>query len=183
MTTKIPSRLAILTALCNVLANPTPGEDGDTFGVLKVYRGRAILGDDIKVDPNCLAVIESPISDPSVQYVGDGYEMRRDKLTLLIQGRAPDSMNDSADLAEQSSDIAYYLESAVESRLARVQVTNHQGDPLYPSDFQLGGLIIDLEIGAPVVRPPEAKLSATAFFFLPVRVGIAKQSDQPYTTV
>lgn len=183
MSTKIPTRLAILTALCNVLKNPTPGEDGDTFGVLTVYRGRAILGDDIKVDPNCLAILESPISDPAVQYAGVDYEMRRDKLTLLIQGRAPDTMNDSVDLVDQSSDVAYYLEAAVESRLARIQITDRNGEAVYPIDYALGGLILDLEIGSPVVRPPEVKLSATAFFFLPVRVGIAKQSDQPYTVV
>lgn len=182
MSTLLPTRLAILTALCDVLANPTPGDTNDAYGIIPVYRGRAILGEDIKVSLPCCAIIESPISDPSVQFVGDDEEMRKDKLTLLIQGRAVDTLNDSADLSVQSSDVAYWLEAAMETRLARIQA-NFRGTATYPLDYRLGNLITSFEIGAPVVRPPEQKLSATAFFFLPVRVGIAKQSDQPYTTV
>ena len=181
MSTILPTRLAILSALCDVLANPTPGDTNDTYGIIPIYRGRAILGEDIKVSLPCCAVIESPISDPGVQYVGDDEEMRKDKLTLLIQGRCVDTLSDSADGSVQSSDVAYWLEAAIETRLARIQASI-RGIGVYP-EYRLGKLITGIEIGAPVVRPPEQKLSATAFFFLPVRVGIAKQSDQPYTTV
>lgn len=177
-----PTRLLILKRLCDVLEVSTPGEANDTFGTLKVFRGRSILGEEIKPLP-AIAVIESPITDPGVQYVGDDYEMRRDRLTLLIQGRIADDKNDSTDGETQSTDVAYWLEAAIESRLARIQATDNFGKPLYPDEWNLGKLILDLEIGAPVVRPPEKSVSSTAFFFLPVRVGIAKQSDQPYTTV
>lgn len=182
MTTVLPSRLAIMTAFCNVLTTPTPTETNDTFGVLKVHRGRSILGAEVKPLP-CLAVIESPITDPGVTYVGDDDEMRRDTLVFLVQGRIDDTKNDSADGFTQSTDVAYWLEAAVESRLARIQAKDKYGVPLYPDEWCLGRLITEMKIGSPVVRPPEQTVSATAFFFLPVRVGIAKQSDQPYTTV
>lgn len=181
MTTTLPSRLAIMNALCNVLRTPTPTETNDTFGVLRVFRGRAILGEEIKPLP-AIAVIESPISDPAVTYIGNDLEMRRDRLTFLIQGRIDDTKSDSDNGEIQSTDIAYWLEAAVESRLARIQKTDRQGNPVYPGEWNLGNLITEMEIGSPVVRPAEKTVSATAFFFLPVRVGIAKRSDQPYTT-
>jgi hypothetical protein len=58
-------------------------------------------------------------------------------------------------------------------------VDNEKGVPVFPGVYRLGGLIAKLTVAQPVVRPPEEGLSDTAFFFLPLRVGLKVDLRNP----
>lgn len=169
----VPTRLAILIALTEHLERITPdnGYDVDLSGA--VFRGRSLLGADLGVRP-ALSILESPRPDIAT-YTGEWDSIRRDYWTLLIQGLAEDDKRNP-------SDNAYYLCAAVERHLGRiVAVRPETGAPRYPQEHLLGGLITSLEIAPPVVRPPEDRVSMSAFFFLPLRVGVAVETSRPYT--
>jgi len=171
--TLIPTRLLAmqrLTALLESLDIKTVATDMTG----KVVRGRSILGEEI--DTPMLAMLESPRADFAL-FAGVDLEARKDRLTILIQGRAEDD-------PLNPGDEAYWLCAAVEERLARITATKpNNGRALYPEHFMLGNLITDLEIAPPVVRPPEDKVSQSAYFFLVLRVGMAVEIGKPYTEV
>ena len=171
--TIIPLRLAILQALTKHLEGVTKaaGYSHDLAG--SVYRGRNLVGADLNRRP-ALAILEAPRPDIAV-FTGEWSDMRADSWTLLLQGMADDDKRNP-------SDPAYYLCADVEQHLARlIAVRPETGGPRYPQEHLLGGLITSLEIAPPVVRPPEDKISQTAFFFLPLRVGVAGETGRPYT--
>lgn len=169
----VPIRLAILQALTLHLEGITPA-NGYTSDLTKaVFRGRNLVGADLKHRP-ALSILEAPRPDIAV-FTGEWNDVRKDEWTLLIQGMAEDDKRNP-------SDPAYYLCAEVEQHLSRIiGVRPQTGRPLYPDVHLLGGLITSLEIAPPVVRPPEDRVSATAFFFLPLRVGVAGETGQPYT--
>lgn len=169
----VPLRLAILQALTAHLEGITPA-NGYTHNLAnKVYRGRNLVGADLRERP-ALAILEAPRPDIAV-YTGEWNDMRKDEWALLIQGMAEDDKRNP-------SDPAYYLCAEVEQHLSRIISTRqHTGRPCYPDVHMLGGLIVSLEIAPPVVRPPEDRVSTTAFFFLPLRIGVAGETGQPYT--
>ncbi len=171
--TQIPTRLLVVQRLCTLLETlEYKGQALDLTG--KVFRGRNILGD--TDGAHTLAILESPRPDFAL-YAGVDLEARKDKLTLLIQGRAPDDKL-------YPGDSAYWLCAAVEERLGLiVQTSSKSGRAVYAEQYMLGNLITDLEIAPPVVRPPEDKVSSSAFFFLVIRVGIAVEIGKPYTEV
>lgn len=172
--TVIPIRLAILQALTAHLERITPGAgyQHDLSG--KVFRGMNLIGADRR-DLPALSILEAPRPDIAI-FAGDWSEMRYDQWTLLIQGMAQDDKRNP-------SDPAYYLCADVEQQLSRITATRPAtGNPAYPQEHLLGGLITGLELAPPVVRPPEDKVSTTAFFFLPVRVGVAVDTGRPYTS-
>jgi len=172
---QIPTRLLIHQRLQALLQGITSENGYDYELGDAVFRGRIILGADVPAP--ALSILEAPRPDAAMDYGGEDYEARRDHLTLLIQGIVENDI-------ENPTDPAYYLEAAVEHRLSRILATNpRNGSPLYQEHYNLGGLITQIEIGAPVVRPPENNVSKTAFFFLPVRVGIVGRTDDPYTSV
>ena len=136
-------------------------------------RGRHVIGNEQTPLP-ALAILEAPRPDVA-DYADEEAFMRHDKWTLLIQGRAlDDKLN--------PSDTAYWLEAAVEERLSQVIATKSSGTAKYPAVYMLGGLVTSFEIAPPVVRPPDDKVSAAAYFFLPIRVGIAANVGSPYTS-
>src|SRR5690606_11541926 len=103
-------------------------------------------------------------------------EVHNGMWTLLIQGIAED---DKAN----PGDAAYYLAAAVEAQLAKLTAMKPgRPVPLYPDDHLLGGLVTGIEIAPPLVRPPEKEVSSTAYFFLPLLVGVAVAPGQPYTS-
>lgn len=166
----VPTRLLVLQRLQDLLRNLTL--DGVPIEI-EVLRGRNHLGSETVVPS--LSILENPRPD-FTSLAGDENVMRKDNMTLLIQGRClPDS--------NASTDSAYYLEAAVEERLSDILAFKDGGRPKYPEIHMLGGLITKLEIGAPVVRPPEEKVSAWAYFFLVLRIGIAADISKPYTSV
>lgn len=168
-----PIRLAVLTRLTEHLKTITP-DTGYEFDLSRsVYRGRNLLGADVRERP-VVSILEAPRPDFST-YTGEWDSIRHDRWTLLVQGLVEDDPRNPCDRA-------YYLCAAVESHLARViEVKESTGAPKYPDVHLLGGLIGGLEIGSPIVRPPEDRVSASAFFFLPLRLSIAIAAGRPYT--
>lgn len=169
---KIPTRLVVVQRLCSLLETVEfKGESLDLEG--SVFRGRNIFGDESKAP--ALSILEAPRPDFAT-YAGEEQFMRKDSMILMIQGRAiDDKLN--------PSDNAYWLSAAVEQRLSRVTAVKSGGRPLFPEDYLLGNLITSMEVAPPVVRPPEDKVSSSAFFFLVLRVGIAVAISDPYTPV
>lgn len=169
----MPLRLAILIALCDHLKKITP-TNGYTYDLSEaVFRGRTIIGAE-RSPGAMLSIIEAPRPDVA-SFAGEWNDSRRDQWTLLIQGVADD---DKAN----PSDPAYYLVAEVEQQLSRITATKGSGSPLYPDEFNLGRLVTGLEIAPPVVRPPEDRVSASAYFFLPIRLGVAVETGRPYTS-
>lgn len=175
--TTIPTRLLILKRLQSVIETVTPGQSIDTYNLVgKVFRGRMLIGEEIKPLP-AVSLIEAPQTDANAVFTRDYQQGRKDMWNLFVQGIV-------ADDPANPCDAAYSLCAAVESRLARITaVDNNSGNALYSQDYLLGNLITDFEIMAPVVRPPEKTVSGSAFFFLPLRVGVAVPVGSPYTTV
>ena len=173
----IPTRLLILQRLQSAIETATPGQTVDTYSLTgKVFRGRMLIGEEVKPLP-VVSLIEAPQTDANAVFTRDYQQGRKDMWNLFVQGMVDDD-------PVNPCDAAYHLCAAVESRLARITaVDGISGYPLYPQDYLLGNLISDFEIMAPVVRPPEKTVSGSAFFFLPLRVGVAVPVGTPYTTV
>lgn len=159
-----PIRLQILKALTLHLEgiNPDNGYTDDLRGV--VFRGRNLLGANDKTKKPALSLIESPTPDIAM-FTGEFDDYRRDNWTLLIMGLV-------ADDPANPSDPAYIMADIVTKRLGRLTATKSGGRDAYPDEFMLGGLISSLNIAPPIVRNPDDKVSSTAYFYLPIRVGV-----------
>ncbi len=166
---EIPQRLAAKRALQEQLQGITKAE-GYNFdiGIDRVFRNRALLGDQVLTDlrPPLLSVIEAPRADFQV-YAGDWDDRRTDMMTVLVQGIVAD------DKTPDSEDDADFLCHDVQRRLARCLATTGRGKPMFPGEHMLGGKIVEMQIAAPVIRPPELGVSAYHFFYLPVRLKFA----------
>lgn len=161
----LPKRLAVIMALQNLLSKISAA-DGDKFTLAgKVHRNRVLLGAEITSKPPIVAILEAPRPDIA-SFAGDENSYRRDSWTLMIQGIAADDRKDG-------TDDVYYLCQDVERRLSRIQETKESGNPKFKDDYMLGGMITSVEIAPPVIRPPEAGVANNAFFYLPIRVGMA----------
>lgn len=172
---KIPLRLAILQRLSEHLEALTPanGYSCDLAG--RVIRGRIVIGTEEAAGSKLplLSILESPRPELAL-FTAEWGSMRSEHWTLLLQGLVRDDLRNP-------TDPAYVLAAEVEEHLARIiDVRAETGNPRYPNEHLLGGLITSLDIAPPVVRPPEHGVAATAFFYLPVRVGIAGKVGQPY---
>lgn len=178
MTTLVPTRLLVLQRLCDHLGTLVADVDGKLEPMAgKVFRGRNLFGEETRVNLPIISIVEAPRPDAGVGYLSDWSELRDEMWTLLVQGRVTDN-------AILPSDGAYWLCAAVEQHLLQISSTDRDsGEPTHPSVFNLGGLICELQIAPPVVRPPEDKVSSTAFFFLPIRVRLVTQSSGVYTAV
>lgn len=173
--TLIPTRLLVLQRLTELLEGPLTVEGVEVDMTGAVFRGRNLVGEERKAGP-VLSILEAPRPDVA-SYAGENAFMSSDRWTLLITGMTGDDKINPGDPA-------YYLCAAVQQRLHRiVAVKGTSGTPLYPEHYMLGKSITGLEVAPPVVRPPDDKVSSSAFFFLPVRVGIAVNYGEPYTSV
>lgn len=173
----IPTRLLILRRLTALLEEVAYQDEAgnDVLMLGRVSRGRILLGEESK--PPLLSVLEAARPDPHTGYAGDENDAHHDMWPLLVQGIIEDDI-------DNPTDPAYFMVAAVEAQLSKIiAVDANTGHALFPQHKDLGGLITALEIMPPVVRPPEDKVSSKAFFFLPIRLGVAISSDQPYTTV
>lgn len=132
----------------------------------KVWRGRTSFGDETALP--MLSILESPRSDVG-QYADAGSE-RSEFWNLMVQGWVKDDV-------ENPTDPAYGLMDAVERHLLRIIATGKNGQPVYPNEYRLGGLISDLVVPPGVVRPPQEGVSSKAFFYLPIRVGIVRPNQ------
>lgn len=166
-----PLRLQVLEAMTAWLQGITPANDYEFDLSQSVFRGRKQFGQEMSVP--AISILESPRPDIGV-YTGVGRETRKEDWLLLIQGWVDDD-------AVNPTDPAYYLAAAVEHRLAQVvEKKPGNGKPAYPEIYRFGELITDMELSPSMCLPPQEQLSARAFFYLPVRVGLALNVGQPY---
>lgn len=173
--TLIPTRLLILqrlTALLEQTSFEYRGVPTSLEGA--VFRGRNIMGEESKPWP-ALTIMEAPVPDFAL-YAGEENQNSSSRWTLLIQGVSEDDKLNPLDAA-------YYLYAAVELQMMKIMAVKSSGSAMYPEHYLLGKLIASVELSPPVIRQPDDKASAAAFFFLPVRVGIATRSGEPYTQV
>lgn len=168
-------RLAVLKRLTTHLQGITPanGYEYDLspdapFPKGKVFRGRTIFGQDDPVP--LVSILESPRSDAG-QFAGENGYQRSEGWGLMIQGWAADDV-------DNPTDPAYGLMEAVEHRLSRIIAQDaSSGMAVYPDEYMLGKTISSLTVLPGVVRPPMAEVSAKAFFYLPVRIGLVRPSE------
>lgn len=161
-----PIRLVILKKLSKHLDGIASIEGYNYDLKDAVFRGRTIFGED---DPlPMLSILEAPRAEGSL-YAGE-FEVKRDHWQLLIQGWTEDNI-------ENPTDNAYLLADDVEKRLGMLIATkpDSSGRPLYPAIYKLEGLIIGLEFGPSIIRPPMEQVSSKAFFYLPVTLSLASE--------
>lgn len=165
-----PKRLEILKRLTSLL-NQITVENGYTVDLSgKVWRGRTTFGDNDEVP--MLSLLESPRADVGV-FGGDSNHGRQEEWVILVQGWGiDDPLN--------PTDPAYYLAADVEKCLSNItKLGKNGGRPDNPAVYRLGGLIADMEMSPPVVRPPDEN-SSKAYFYMPVRLKIAVNLADPY---
>lgn len=168
-------RLTVLKRLTTLLEGiaPTPvtGTVLPSMMTGLVFRGRAVFGAN---DPDTmLSILESP--RPLGASYTDDNSVRKEDWQLLVQGWCPDDK-------VNPTDPIYSLLDDVELRLERVvRVLGSNGSPKYPEHYMLGAaidregyLIASFQIGPGVVRPPTENISSKSFFYVPVRVELAR---------
>lgn len=160
-----PFTLTVLKALTSALEEITTanGYQHDLDG--KVFRGRLMFA---ASDPLPLIAINEPPKMPEDIDPPQGSVKRSVKHELLIQGFVPDDR-------ENPTDPAYRLLADVQKRLAE-----ERGRDGGFNILGLGQRVMSLDIGKGVVRPPEAAVSDTAFFWLPVTLGYAEDLQNPF---
>lgn len=138
----------------------------------KVFRGRVTFGEDVTAP--FIALLEAP---RQINPNGGGeasLELKED-WTLLIQGFADDD-------PRHPSDPAYLLLGFVQERLSRITKEKPNGGRggLYPNEWRLGGLVADIRYQIPIVRPGKDDVSDTAYFYMPISVGVVTDLSQPF---
>jgi hypothetical protein len=145
----------------------------------KVFRGRTVYGMEKGHKPPFVSLLEVP-RPPEGIYVGDQKRVRKESFGLLVQGFMPEDDN-----APHPTDSAYVLKAMVEQEICRATVIDRQGNPLYPADYMFGTfsgqqMISSLTIVQGAVRPAEANVSPTAFFYLPVVIEFVFDPAAPW---
>lgn len=150
------------------------GEEPQNYAVDlrgKVFRGRTTIGAEVVMP--ALSLLESPTPVAALHAGEEGHRKAED-WRVLLQGFADDDK-------QNPLDPAYALKAAVEARLQRViDMKQGTGTPTHPDEYLLGGLLVGMVIGQGVVRPPEEKVSRTAFFYIPLVLRIATTTKNPY---
>lgn len=158
-----PLKLQILKAMTSSLEtiSVTGGYRHDLEG--SVFRGRNRFDDN---DPlPMVSLLEAPVPmdklavPPGSQNDSGGWE-------LLIQGF-------SVDDDENPTDPAHLLMADVKRALV-LEMNKSSGAYKTTGPFGLGKFIRTMYIGQGVVRPPEEYVSAKAYFWLGVRLGIVE---------
>lgn len=170
-----PHKLEVQYQLAEVLREITPtdgyvydfsGAEGSADN--KVFRGRALFGEGDPVP--MISILENPI--PVDQLGGpEGSALSTGNYELVVQGFLEDDK-------ENPTDPAHVAMADVKRRLALESKKAHWRAP-EDGIFGLGRLVMSLDIGAGVVRPPDA-ISAKAYFWLLVTFQIAEDMSDPY---
>ena len=159
-------RLTVLKALCAHL-ELIATDDFNLSGA--VFRGRAIYGEE--APPTMLSLLEAPRPDFPI-FGGVNNEARSEEWQLLLQGWTKDDKINP-------TDPAYGLMDAVEQHLGLIVATKRgSGLPVNPDAYMLGGRITRFSFGPGVVRPPTEGVSSRAFFYLPIKLGLASVVGQ-----
>jgi hypothetical protein len=152
----------------NDLSDKTTGHLTDAC----VFRGRDLFGDNDPVP--MLSILESP-TPPEGLAAPMGAVVGQYSLDLLVQGFAQDDK-------QNPTDPAHVLMADVKQRLGK-ELSRKRGNQHDP--FGMGvstgtaNIITSLKIGPGLVRPPDS-LSAKAYFWLTLSVGLAENVELPY---
>lgn len=150
--------------------NPATGEPYTTDLSGSVVRGVLTIGSDRKVP--LLAINEPPTPTDSL-FADAGATKKKEVWRLLLQGFAEADENNS-------NDPAYLLKAITEQRLSRL-VEETQGRHTFPEGKAFAKLVIaKLKVHQGVVRPPDDKVSPTAFFYIPLTIEMGTDICNPY---
>ncbi|AWY09491.1 hypothetical protein vB_RpoS-V16_55 [Ruegeria phage vB_RpoS-V16] len=158
-------RLTTLKALTSALEEITIANGYQHDLADRVHRGRVIVTQEDEIP--LVTILEKPVFPEQLPTPG-GSAASETKLELLIQGFADDDRRNP-------TDPAYLLLADVQKRLA-VEKLRSDGFDI----FGLGERVMSLNIGQGVVRPPDAVVSDTAFFWLPVTLTIGEKFNDPF---
>lgn len=159
-------RLNVLIELTNLLKTITPANGYIHDLSTSVFRGRDRFGDESP--ETMVSILEAPRPDPGRE-VGTLDRARHERWSLLLQGWCPD---DTAN----PTDPVYELMEDVERCLRQITAEMPNGRPVFPAIYLLGNRITSFSFGPGVVRPPTETISAKAFFYLPVQIGLASRT-------
>lgn len=165
-------RLAILKYLTAHLEgiNPDNGYPGYNLKG-KVFRGVDRFGASHADMRPFMSVLEAKATDYG-KFASEDQAVSLNDWVLLIQGWVVDD-------PRNPTDPAYPLVEIVEERLSMLIALDDEGKAIYPGVYRMGGMIATLTLAQPVVRPPEEGISESAFFFLPIRVGLKVDIRNP----
>lgn len=177
----VPKELAVLMRLTELLERiaPTNIDPATTLPFTndltgKVFRGRTVIG--AQETRPYFGLLEDPKPVDGQPAGPDGVK-RLVKKGLLLQGFSQDD-------PVNPLDPAYFLKAQAEQMLSRIiAVKQSNGNPAFPEDHMLGGLLTSFTIGTGVVRPSDPNVSPTAFFYMPLVVGMVTDATQPYVAV
>lgn len=172
-----PLRLRIMIYITNLLKTIAPDSNSATPFVndlsQAVFRGRTTYDDG---DPIPMAsILEMPAPIDQLPTPPENAS-RHGEWDILIQGFCKDDKTNPTDPAYfLSADIIACL--AIEkARPGRERAAT--GKIQTPLLGEVG--VIDLRIGAPVHRPPDAEISSKAYLWLPITIVMAENLESPY---
>lgn len=141
----------------------------------RVFRGRMVYGADDPVP--MLSILEHLQPDIQLSFAGHNNIARQETWVLLIQGWVENQ-------PDNPTDLAYQLKASVEKRLSELIVMGVDGYPVFPDAYLLGTeqTITGIAVGPGVVSGPR-EISAMAFFYLPLGIGLAMDISDPFVGV
>lgn len=167
---RLSKKLQILQVLTAHLQGITAANGYDYDLSSSVFRGRTEFGPN---DPlPAVSILEIPRPEVG-DFSGTENLTHKEEWMLLVQGWIQDDKINP-------TDPAYGLGAAVQQRLSDLIATKKNGAIANPDIYRLNGLVTCLYIGPFTVRPPQAQVSSTAYFFLPLRVGVVTDVSQPF---
>jgi hypothetical protein len=161
-----PLRLFTLKRMTDRLAGITVANGYKTDLAGKVFRGRALFGEGDPIP--MLSILEVPI--PVDQQGVSGSQSKGD-WELMIQGFAEDDR-------DNPTDPAHVMLADVKMLLGLEKKSENWDNPQH-GIFGLGGIVDKMYIGSGVVRPAD-EISAKAYFWLTITLGIVEDLADPY---
>lgn len=164
MATADPFRLHVLKQLTACLQEITEANGYAHTMTDRVFRGRTIFGQETAVP--FLSILEVPIPLDQLRMPGDS-ALSAGPWDLLVQGFVKDD-------PKNPTDPAHLLMADVRKRLGMEKTKILDGTILGMKS------VTDMTIGPGVVRPPDADVSSTAYFYLSVTLHLAEDLEDPY---
>jgi hypothetical protein len=164
-----PFRLRVVKALCQVFEGITVanGYNFDMEG--RVFRGRLFFGDNDPIP--MISVLEAPLPDEP-NFTPPSGDTWTGTWRFMIQGWVTDD-------PKNPTDPAHFLLADVKKALAierKNMIRPGRGNNL----LGMEGRVLDLVIGANVVRPAEEHVNDYANFLLALTLEIAENMADPY---
>lgn len=170
-----PLRLRIQKALTACLSAIGQAEDETLFDLGgHVFRGRNFFGDS---DPLPMVCILEPPQPPELIRSPENSPLAVGNWDLLLQGFVEDDPEHPTDPAAHLA--AHVVRALVRAKRNRHQILVAEGDPFGLLNNGVSR-VTSLTIGQPIVRPPDEGISAKAYFWLALTLGIAGDLENPY---